>query len=54
MFNLANYRQQLVIKVAREKGFLYYAKSVDPHWLSGKFIDAGMIISQMVNIMCLF
>jgi len=44
MFNLANYRQQLLLRIAREKGFPYYARSVDPHWLSGKFIDAGLVI----------
>ena len=41
MFSLANYRQQLLLEAACEKGFPYYTKSIDPHWLSGKFIDAG-------------
>jgi len=44
MFNLANYRQQLLLQIAREKGFPYYAKSVNPSWFSGKFIDAGLVI----------
>jgi len=51
MFSLANYRQQLLLKVAREKGFPYYAKSVDPHWLSGKFIDAGLVILSKYPIL---
>jgi len=44
MFNLANYRQQLLLRIAREKGFPYYAKSVNPSLFSGKFIDAGLVI----------
>jgi len=51
MFNLANYRQQLLLETAREKGFLYYAKSIDPHWLSGKFIDAGLVILSKYPIL---
>jgi endonuclease/exonuclease/phosphatase family metal-dependent hydrolase len=51
MFNLANYRQQLLLKTAFEKGFPYYAKSVDPHWTSGKFIDAGLVILSKYPIL---
>lgn len=51
MFNLANYRQQILLKAAQEKGFPYYAKSVDPHWLSGKFIDAGLVILSKYPIL---
>jgi sphingomyelin phosphodiesterase len=51
MFNLANYRQQLLLKTAQEKGFPYYAKSVNPHWLSGKFIDAGLVILSKYPIL---
>jgi len=51
MFSLANYRQQLLLKTAWEKGFPYYAKSVDPHWLSGKFIDAGLVILSKYPIL---
>lgn len=51
MFNLANYRQQLLLKTAWDKGFHYYAKSVDPHWLSGKFIDAGLVILSKYPIL---
>jgi len=51
MFNLANYRQQLLLRIARERGFPYYAKSVNPHWLSGKFIDAGLVILSRYPIL---
>jgi len=51
MFSLANYRQQLLLTTAYEKGFHYYAKSVDPHWLSGKFIDAGLVILSKYPIL---
>jgi len=44
MFNLANYRQEALLRIAYEKGFHYHAKSVNPSWLSGKFIDAGLVI----------
>jgi hypothetical protein len=46
MFSLANYRQKLLLTTAWEKGFPYYTKSVDPHWLSGKFIDAGIYCTK--------
>jgi len=51
MFNLGNYRQQLLLATAREKGFPYYSKSVNPHWLSGKFIDAGLVILSKYPIL---
>jgi len=51
MFNLANYRQQLLLTNAYDKGFHYYAKSVNPHWLSGKFIDAGLVILSKYPIL---
>eukprot|EP00026_Physarum_polycephalum_P008733 Phypoly_transcript_08833.p1 GENE.Phypoly_transcript_08833~~Phypoly_transcript_08833.p1 ORF type:complete len:291 (+),score=45.57 Phypoly_transcript_08833:547-1419(+) len=51
MFNLANSRQRLLLKTAQEKGFPYYARSVDPHWLSGKFIDAGLVILSKYPIL---
>lgn len=51
MFSLCNYRQQLLLETAKERGFAYYAKSVDPHWLSGKFIDAGLVILSKYPIL---
>lgn len=51
MFNLANYRQRLLLKIAHERGFTYHAKSVDPHWFSGKFIDAGLVILSKYPIL---
>jgi len=51
MFNLANYRQRLLLMIAHERGFTYYAKSVDPQWFSGKFIDAGLVILSKYPIL---
>jgi len=44
IFCLANYRQHLLLSAAFEKGFKYFACSKKPTWLSGKFIDAGLLI----------
>lgn len=51
LFNLANYRQQLLLDTAAEKGFPYYVKSVNPSWSSGKFIDAGLVIISKYPIL---
>lgn len=51
MFNLGNYRQKLLLKIAKEKGFLYHAKSVNPRFFSGKFIDAGLVILSKYPIL---
>lgn len=51
MFSLANFRQKLLLKIAAEKGFPYHTKSVKSTWLSGKFIDAGLVILSRYPIL---
>jgi len=44
IFCLANSRQQLLVNAAFDKGFKHFVRSKKPTWLSGKFIDAGLLI----------
>eukprot|EP01111_Echinosteliopsis_oligospora_P005361 TRINITY_DN18646_c0_g1_i1.p1 TRINITY_DN18646_c0_g1~~TRINITY_DN18646_c0_g1_i1.p1 ORF type:complete len:414 (-),score=59.72 TRINITY_DN18646_c0_g1_i1:107-1348(-) len=50
LFNLLNWRQTLLLNSAREKGFIYQTKSMNPHLTSGKFIDAGLAIISKLPI----
>jgi len=51
MFCLGNYRQRVLLAAAREKGFKYYAESVNASWSSAKFIDAGLLILSKYPIL---
>jgi len=44
IFCLANYRQQILVQTAFKRGFKYFTESKRSTWLSGKLIDAGLLI----------
>jgi endonuclease/exonuclease/phosphatase family metal-dependent hydrolase len=44
IFRLGNMRQQYLLQAAREAGYTFHARSIDPPLFSKKFIDAGLLI----------